>query len=144
MTTIKYILGEDYSTKYPKLEIGERGGETGYIDFIKPSEVKYPIVQGVDKFNRPFFCIHLKGLKGEKEITFFQTFFQRYSDNNDLWHGAGHYGTQPIETSGGMDDDTRKDLKNIVQGETITPSRLTSDNYSNLRLMTQEEVDTLM
>lgn len=74
------------STDSSKLDIGTRQGFTGYIDFIELDELKENMFGGKDTFNRPF--IVAKGVaikKNKEEIPFFQTFFQRYWDNELLW-----------------------------------------------------------
>ena len=43
----------------PKLDIYDREGATGYIDFLTFEEVNEPIMWGVDKFNRIFIVIKM-------------------------------------------------------------------------------------
>ena len=43
--------------KYPYLNIGDKIGDTEYIDFLQWDEVKYPVMYGVDSYNRLFFVI---------------------------------------------------------------------------------------
>ena len=72
----------------PIIDIGNRKGNTLYIDFILPDEFQNGVVRGVDCYQRNFICIKGNCMceNGEK-IPFFQTYFQRYSDNSDLWIG---------------------------------------------------------
>ena len=39
------------------LNIYDRVGCTGYIDFIQINEVSAPLMRGIDQFNRPFFTL---------------------------------------------------------------------------------------
>jgi len=57
---------------------------------------------GIDYANRPFFVIKAEIVYSDKtKINTFTTFFQRYSDDNLLWHTAGHYGKLLFDTTGG-------------------------------------------
>ena len=76
--------------KVPKLDIGGQEGMTGYIDFIKLTDMDYPIMKGIDKYKRLFLVVKYKDYKTDKQ--YFTTFFQRYSDNDNDFRGCGHYG----------------------------------------------------
>ena len=95
------------SNNIPILDIGNRSGSTGYIDFIRWNEVLYPVMKGVDIHKRPFFVI--KALINKKKI--FQTFFQRYTDAKYSWQS--NYGSI-VDTCGGMSMDTAILLKDII------------------------------
>ena len=95
-------MTENIFENIPVLDIGDRVGNTGYIDFIEIKNVKYPIMSGVDKYRRPFFVLKMIMEYGTKSVEYFQTFFQRYNDNVDLWMGANKYDNSLIETSGGI------------------------------------------
>ena len=83
------------------LDIGERRGQTDYIDFLslddfKPLEEKCGkslwVVKGRDCFNRPFMCFKMqqRDAKAEdkmEDVVF--TIFQRFSDDPLRWHVAG-------------------------------------------------------
>tara|TARA_B100000575_G_scaffold187123_1_gene150734 strand:+ start:66 stop:599 length:534 start_codon:yes stop_codon:yes gene_type:complete len=87
----------DY-TKYlhlPILDIGNRVGQTDYIDFIKWDEVIHPVMRGRDIYSRHFIVI--KMIIDNKKIM--QTFFQRYT-NGTKWMGCGHATSLLIDTSG--------------------------------------------
>lgn len=101
----------------PILDIGQRQGNTYYIDFIKFEEVTSPIMKGIDKFSRPFIVIKVNGkLTDGSNIQLFQTFFQRYTDEN-LWMGCGHYGLNLITTYGGMKSDQFKLIIDLINGK---------------------------
>ncbi|MBA2367957.1 MAG: F-box protein [Candidatus Protochlamydia sp.] len=84
--TMKSLFGgqEEYET-LPILDIGDREGFTGLIDFIKPEEMSAPIMRGRDKLGRNFFTIRFKD-EGEKLKC--QTFFERFA-KQDAWFDAG-------------------------------------------------------
>lgn len=69
----------------PVLDIGDRQGFTGLIDFIKPEEMSAPIMRGKDKQGRNFFTIRFKDEKGKYNC---QTFFERFTKVNS-WFDAG-------------------------------------------------------
>lgn len=113
------ILTEDECTKrneyirkiknlnFPILDIGTKNGMTGYLDFIKPTELgANNIMKGVDNWGRAFiiFKAEFEFEDGSKKQTF-TTFFQRYNDNELLWHTCGHYGSIVINTEGGTSND---------------------------------------
>ena len=83
------------------LNIYDRVGCMGYIDFIQINEVSAPLMRGIDQFNRPFFTLCADIIYEDGSIIpTFTTIFQRYSDSN-LWHAAGHY-RKLLNTEGGM------------------------------------------
>lgn len=45
----------------PTLDLGQRRGSTGYIDFVDVSEMKAPVMKFVDKFNRRGVLLCLRG-----------------------------------------------------------------------------------
>lgn len=70
-----------YSEKV--IDLGERIGYTGYIDFIRKNDLP-PALRGfgVDIFRRPFVTFYAKnGIV---------TFFQRYTDKRSKWTFGGH------------------------------------------------------
>ena len=107
---LNLLFYDNNQKSLPILDIGNKQGFTDYIDFIKPDEVKYPVMQGIDCFRRKF--IVLKMIVNKKQ--FFQTFFQRYT-NGSSWMGCGHYGRNLIDTSGNMSDEQFKLLYDIIQ-----------------------------
>jgi len=86
------------------LDIGDREGFTGYIDFINPEELKNEnVMKGKDRYNRQFIVFKSKITPLNSDpIQFFTTFFKRYtSDYNIIYHTAGHYGELLFKTEGG-------------------------------------------
>jgi len=87
----------------PVFDIGERMGITDYLDFIREEEPSEKVMRGVDSYTRPFLIVKAEVLDSRGKIwSVFETFFQRYSDNDQMWMGCGHYGENFLETSGGM------------------------------------------
>lgn len=79
--------GKEAFEKLPILDIGNREGNTGYIDFITANEMKAPIMRGKDKYQREFFVIKARDETGE---SYCQAFFQERKGLN--WtDGVKHY-----------------------------------------------------
>ena len=95
------IINLDYNT----LDIGNKIGITGYIDFIKKSDVPDNVMKGCDRYKRDFIVfkstiIYNDGYK----IETFTIVFQRETDNKKLWMSCGKDGPYLFETSGGMNE----------------------------------------
>jgi hypothetical protein len=90
-----------------KLDLGDRLGTTGYIDFIKPEELpeSVDLMIGLDCSLRIFFVFKARFLFVDG--TYFDTFstiFQRYSDDKLSWQCCGHYGFYLMNTEGGINN----------------------------------------
>jgi hypothetical protein len=111
MPNLMDYIPTDVWNGIPVLDIGERMGATNYIDFIDPVELgDNGIMRGVDIYGRAFLCIRVevtcKEEDGHRRIHWvFQTFFQRYVPDTDLWMGAGHFITPLMNTSGGLSEE---------------------------------------
>jgi hypothetical protein len=106
----KEFLNKTKNLNLSKLDIGDRNGSTGYLDFIKPDELgTNNIMKGLDCDLRSFFVFkaEFEYPNGLKKKTF-TTFFQRYSDNELLWHCCGHYGPNLMYTEGGANNEQIK------------------------------------
>ena len=132
----------------PILDIGNKNGSTGYLDFIKSDELgTNNIMKGLDCLSRPFivFKAEFEYPNGLKKKTF-TTFFQRYSDNHNLWHCCGHYGINLMDTQGGTSNEQIKMLYELfssgeykINREIINEQRLnfiingnlTDDNFTD-------------
>jgi len=99
--SLKNIM--EYNCK--TLDVKGRFGDTSYIDFIKQSEVNENIMKGIDDFKRPFIVFKSEIIYNNLHLDLskktFTTFFQRYSDNNLLWHACGHDGKILFDSVGG-------------------------------------------
>ena len=91
----------------PNLNIGDRKGSTGYIDFIKESELgQYAVMKGLDCIGRPFLAVKSEYvLMTGRTVPSFSIFFQRYIDEKFLWQCCGHDGAYLMHTEGGMRHD---------------------------------------
>ena len=90
--------------RYNTLQLGERQGLTGYLDFIQKSELgDNNIMKGQDMYNRYFIVVKSYFLyKDNTHTNMFTTFFQRYDNNNTLWMSAGSLKYIMMHTDGGM------------------------------------------
>ena len=113
---MKNELIEIFNYKCEILNIGNKVGHTSYIDFITEDELKdNNIMKGIDIYNRKFIIIRAMIIlkNGERKKTFC-TFFQRYNDNELLWHCCGHHGKNLMDTCGGMHLDQMIFLKKLL------------------------------
>ena len=102
-TNISDYMNKIISKDYPILDIKDKNGDTDYLDFIKYTDISNSISIGKDKFNRPFYVIRANIIKADNSTeSTLETFFQRYTDLENLWHGCGHDGHYFISTEGGM------------------------------------------
>ncbi len=75
--------------RLPVLEIEDNVGSTGYLDFIKPKHMTDSLMKGVDTLGRRFFTIKVNDPDSKRQTC--QTFFERYSNSDDLtWVSAGN------------------------------------------------------
>jgi len=85
MRTLRDLLATEPFRNLPVLDIGDRVGFTGYIDFIKPKDMVAPMMTGRDIHGRRFIavCVDIYG-KDNKEYlgSGVGTFFERYSDSD--------------------------------------------------------------
>lgn len=103
------------SPHIPTLYIDNLFGRTGYIDFITLDDMTHSIMRGIDSINRRFIVIKMN----IDNQNLFQTFFQRYSDCDGLWMGAGHHGIHLICTEGGMVDCQFKLIEDIINDKIV-------------------------
>ncbi len=118
---IAAVGGQEAYDSLPILDIKDRRGDTGYIDFIKPEELRAPIMKGIDKYNRLFITFKWRNLySGEVYAT---TIFQRYSDNQDAWSIGAYSGRHaPIDllgVSGGLNNGKIEKFAKLVNGEEV-------------------------
>lgn len=114
----KNLIDEIFGINFPILDLGNAQGYTGYIDFISLDKMTSSIMKGTDIHNRPFIAIRAQILNkdGTKE-QFFETFFQRYSDDTNLWQGCGK--KQFMSTTGGMSVKQLIFLKDLLNQKKI-------------------------
>jgi hypothetical protein len=113
------ILHQIFSTKYPILDIGERYGQSGYLDFIHPDELTSDIMCGKDMYGRNFIVFKCETVVHSNSLQFFTIFFQRYSNNEYLYHTAGNFGKYLFDTVGGTTLDQMKYLHHLLENKSI-------------------------
>ncbi len=126
------ILNDIFNYKCDKLDITGKFGFTGYIDFIKKSDVTKNIMKGIDDHGRNFIVVSAEFVDvDEKKTPLFFTFFQRYSDNEKLYHCCGHDGQLLFWTDGGSSPGQIKFLRDLLYNGRVY---LNSQIISEMRL----------
>lgn len=128
------------SLKFPNLDIMNRIGQTGYIDFIKPNELvsNTDVMSGIDIYSRKFFVIKASFVFAninKQNFDTFSIFFQRYNDNEQLWHFCGHYGKYLMNTEGGTSIKQFELVYNLLKDNIVYLNKdmcdITRLNFSN-------------
>tara|TARA_B100000524_G_scaffold348076_1_gene251527 strand:- start:435 stop:1070 length:636 start_codon:yes stop_codon:yes gene_type:complete len=89
-----------------------------YIDGITVNDVSYPIMLGVDKYNRPFITIRTKcpdKCENSHWFTSVITIFQRFTNNKSIWTHGTMYSSSII----GKDDCPRIIVRDNLQCDTL-------------------------
>mgnify|MGYP001264195569 CR=1 FL=1 len=134
---IESIMKNITTKDFPRLDTKNRKGHTDYIDYIFIEEITNPIMKGVDCYNRPF--IVLKCMIDDE--IYGQTFFQRYTDNFNLWMGCSLYGAKPfIDTVGGMTKHQALLLTNIINKEPTIIDENHKPTYNNGKSLINKSV----
>ena len=85
---IKALGGQDAFEALPVLDLGActaKGGDTGYIDFVRSDDMTAPIMRGEDEHGRPFVAFRIKT---ERRAEAVETLFRRYTKGN-VWTSGG-------------------------------------------------------
>lgn len=105
----------------PVLDIGERVGGTGYIDFLNHDDMSSPIMRGEDMYGRPFVAFRLRVKRDLKSGTatynIVETLFQRYRSGG-VWVSGGRALT--VLAHGVVTDDNLRALEKLVKTGAIT------------------------
>lgn len=136
----KLIIANDiFNYECNILDIGDRIGHTGYIDFIQKNEVTDSVMRGVDKFGRKFLVANAEYVyENGSKVPLFFTFFQRYNDNDNLYHCCGHNGKLLFWTDGGSSTNQLKFLRDLLEKGLVY---LNKDIVSKMRLTCNENFD---
>lgn len=131
---IENTIYELNKLKFKTLDIQDRKGITGYIDFINEEELNdNNVMSGFDYSNRRFFVIKAEIEYSDKtRIKTFTTFFQRYSDDTLLWHTSGHYIKLLFDTTGGSSLSQFKMLYELLLKGSYN---LNKEESNNLRIL---------
>ena len=109
----------------PILDIGKKEGSTGYIDFIKKSDLgDFNVVKGKDMYGRYFLTLKVIGEYNDHTQEYIQTFFQRYSNRADLWMDAYADSQEFLYTPGGITDSEIQFLIKLINGDIIEKKEL--------------------
>ena len=123
------------------LDIGERMGFTGYIDFIDINEIVSPVMHGTDVLGRPFFTVHadLRYMDGTTVPTF-TTFFKRYPEQSSmLWQACGSY-RNLLVTDGGMNLPQMTFVRDLLKNGTVVfEDGRDDESIQRIRLITYDK-----
>ena len=111
----------DYDYDVPVLDLQGNMGSTDYIDFLGWDDVEFPVMKGVDRFNRKFFVIKMILINNvnSKKRKIIQVFFKRFTPPEEKgWQGAS-YGYSLISTSGGMDSHQVDLIDKLMRGKLV-------------------------
>ena len=133
------LINQIYNYECAILNIGDRKGHTGYIDFIQEKELgENSVMKGFDCIQRPFIIIKAElVLSNGDTIPTISTFFQRYNDCKSLWQCCGHSGRLLMNTDGGMSEfqfEFLNQLLNVTEKEKEKEVDLDLDSIKKLRL----------
>ncbi len=145
------VLSRVFSVDWNELDIGNRNGWTSYIDFIKPDDVGDAHGRkGKDASGRAFIAFKSNVRIQGETIRLFTTFFQRYSDDDMLYHTAGHYGVHLFETTGGANLTQMRLLSDLLHSGTVDITteqaiqyRVGYKSYTTLEKMDPSTIHTI-
>lgn len=138
-------FGEDRLKLLPQLDLENKIGSTGYIDFISAEEMKQPIMKGVDFYYRPFIAIKLTAKKNTSDydtldsddsdldgLEIVGTFFQRYTSDKKTWAYGTRYGINMLWHDSRIREkdytSLEERLKKIINGESVLSTNPLSVN----------------
>lgn len=100
---VRTCINTIFKLDFPVLDIGNKKGVTGYLDFIIQNDLgDNDVMKGKDTFKRRFIVFKANVMFNDGSIKqTFTTFFQRYSDDDILWHCCGLHGENLMCTEGG-------------------------------------------
>jgi hypothetical protein len=116
-----YITNEIMNYDCCLLDIGNKVGETFYIDFITENMLEgHDVMKGVDIHGRSFIVVKAHVIyKGLFIDNTFTTFFQRYRGEH-LWMGCSQKGNHFMETEGGMTIAQLELLRDLLYKRRVT------------------------
>jgi hypothetical protein len=129
-----YIIDNINKLNFNILDIGDKNGLTGYLDFFHPSDLKdeLNIMKGQDIEGRKFFVFKsIFDFEDGSVYENFTSFFQRYADNDLLWHCCGHYGPYIMNTEGGTTNEQFKFIFELFKNNYV---QLDKEKCYDLRL----------
>lgn len=87
-----------YLCDIPDINLCNTMGHTDYIDFLKPSDLSYPVMKFIDIYDRPGISFKIKSKKiySDSYVTAVFSLFKRYSDSNSQTWCYGTYDSRFI------------------------------------------------
>ena len=140
-------LNTIFNSSYPELDLQDRVSD--YIDFINPDELKdNNVMGGIDSYERRFIvfksCITINNTR----TNMFTTFFQRYNDNDILYHCANtSYRDLLFNTEGGATLKQIEFLLELLNNKVITLNYEQACYFKlnyNLNQFTDDEKNNLL
>lgn len=92
------VGGEAAFNALPVLDIGDRTGGTGYLDFLQPNDLTHSVMRGADAGGRPFISLKLN-VPSQSRHPSYQTvitFFQRFATGGEWTWGSQNYHGNPV------------------------------------------------
>ena len=113
-------LNTIFNSSYPELDLEDRVSD--YIDFINPDELKdNNVMGGIDNYERRFIVFKSYITINNTSTNMFTTFFQRYNDNDILYHCASQsYRDLLFNTEGGATLKQMEFLLDLLNNKSIT------------------------
>ena len=113
-------LNTIFNSSYPELDLQDRVSD--YIDFINPDELKdNNVMGGQDNYERRFIVFKSSFTINNTSTNMFTTFFQRYNDNDILYHCANtSYRDLLFNTEGGATLKQIEFLLELLNNRSIT------------------------
>ena len=139
-------LNTIFNSSYPELDLQDRVSD--YIDFINPDELKATnVMGGQDNYERRFIVFKSCITINNTSTNMFTTFFQRYNDNDILYHCSGHsYKDLLFDTEGGATLKQIEFLLELLNNRSITLNYEQACDFKlnyNLNQFTDDEKNKL-
>ena len=113
-------LNTIFNSSYPELDLQDQVSD--YIDFINPDELKdNNVMGGQDNYERRFIVFKSYITINNTSTNMFTTFFQRYNDNDILYHcSSNSYRELLFDTEGGATLKQIEILLELLNNNSIT------------------------
>ena len=140
-------LNTIFNSSYPDLDLQDRVSD--YIDYINSDELKdHNVMSGIDSYERRFIVFKSHITINNTHTNMFTTFFQRYNDNDILYHCAGtSYKDLLFDTEGGATLKQIEILLELLNNKVITLNYEQACYFKlnyNLNQFTDDEKNNLL
>jgi hypothetical protein len=107
---VNALGGDKAFEDIPELDLGNRNGVTGYIDFLEPTDLSAPMMRGTDEHGRPFVALRLERTRprsrgrAARSSVKVETIFRRYvtgktwTSGGASWIAGGALSWQDIDS----------------------------------------------